>query len=545
MAEKNSSKFENLSPSGFNAVLFLLIALLVFLAFLNRFMTDDAFISFRYASNLASGHGLVFNPGEYVEGYTNFLWTLIIAGAVALGLDPVSFSMALGLACFAVSLFFTYRLGGLLSGGRGLGLLAAALLGANYTFNAYATGGLETPLIACLFVASAFTLFNAMDKDSIRNADMLALGLLLSAAVLTRPDAALLAGFALAVALSSILRAKEPGTRKTRLALCLVLPLAAIGVAYAAWKLATYGSFLPNTFHAKAGGSNMGSGLKYVYAFFLSYLLIPFPFLFVAAIGKLRAGKRRHVLNLGVFIFIWLLYVAWVGGDFMEFRFIAPVIPFIVVLVVWLVYRFAETGPLRLALIMIVLLGPLHHALTWGSFTYLERTQTLRMMDAQLHHESSDWIGIGRTLGEALGENPEIVIATSAAGAIPYYSKLTTIDVLGLTDSFVAHNGGTAGEMAGHRRRAPLSYLNERGTHLLIDHPHMERLGQTAPEGARLEDLVRFVDLREGELPKSSRVLKIPINGSYRLVCLYLKPHPAIERAIDERGWEETGIVVR
>jgi arabinofuranosyltransferase len=33
---------------------------------------DDSFISFRYAQNLAWGHGLVFNPGEQVEGYTNF-----------------------------------------------------------------------------------------------------------------------------------------------------------------------------------------------------------------------------------------------------------------------------------------------------------------------------------------------------------------------------------------------------------------------------------------------------------------------------------------
>ena len=48
------------------------------------FICDDAFISFRYARNLATGHGLVFNPGfERVEGYTNFLWVLMLAGAAA------------------------------------------------------------------------------------------------------------------------------------------------------------------------------------------------------------------------------------------------------------------------------------------------------------------------------------------------------------------------------------------------------------------------------------------------------------------------------
>ena len=53
------------------------------LAWQHRFLQDDAFISFRYARNLATGHGLVWNPGERVEGYTNFLWTLLMAAPAA------------------------------------------------------------------------------------------------------------------------------------------------------------------------------------------------------------------------------------------------------------------------------------------------------------------------------------------------------------------------------------------------------------------------------------------------------------------------------
>ena len=52
------------------------LALLAWLTSVAWFLTDDAFISFRYVRNLLEGHGLVFNPGEYVEGYTNFLWIL-------------------------------------------------------------------------------------------------------------------------------------------------------------------------------------------------------------------------------------------------------------------------------------------------------------------------------------------------------------------------------------------------------------------------------------------------------------------------------------
>jgi len=49
---------------------------------------DDAFISYRYAKHLVEGQGLVFNPGERVEGITNPLFTLLLAGMMAAGLEP-------------------------------------------------------------------------------------------------------------------------------------------------------------------------------------------------------------------------------------------------------------------------------------------------------------------------------------------------------------------------------------------------------------------------------------------------------------------------
>ena len=55
---------------------------------------DDAYISYRYALNFVQGHGLVYNPGEPVEGYTNFLWTVFIAAGMPLGLHPSSTALA-------------------------------------------------------------------------------------------------------------------------------------------------------------------------------------------------------------------------------------------------------------------------------------------------------------------------------------------------------------------------------------------------------------------------------------------------------------------
>jgi hypothetical protein len=52
---------------------------------------EDAYISFRYVENLLDGHGLVYNIGERVEGFTHPLWLLLITPPTALGI-PVRLS---------------------------------------------------------------------------------------------------------------------------------------------------------------------------------------------------------------------------------------------------------------------------------------------------------------------------------------------------------------------------------------------------------------------------------------------------------------------
>src|SRR5689334_9481238 len=66
----------------------------------NRMRLDDAFISYRYAENLVRGRGLVFNPGERVEGYTNFLWVLFSAAAMRIGADSFAATRSLGVASY-------------------------------------------------------------------------------------------------------------------------------------------------------------------------------------------------------------------------------------------------------------------------------------------------------------------------------------------------------------------------------------------------------------------------------------------------------------
>ena len=118
----------------------------------SRWVQDDAYISFRYARNLVEGNGLVFNVGERVEGYTNFLWTLMSAAPLAAGSDdPLPSMHRAGLVLW----FATYGL--LLVFGVGLvsrkvytAPLVAAPLVAHWSFNQWYLSGMETPLVAFL-----------------------------------------------------------------------------------------------------------------------------------------------------------------------------------------------------------------------------------------------------------------------------------------------------------------------------------------------------------------------------------------------------------
>ena len=75
------------------------------LALHSSYTMDDAYISFRYASNLADGVGLVHNPGEYVKGYSNTIWTCLMVLPESLGLTPLYFAKTLGAASFGLVLF--------------------------------------------------------------------------------------------------------------------------------------------------------------------------------------------------------------------------------------------------------------------------------------------------------------------------------------------------------------------------------------------------------------------------------------------------------
>lgn len=505
-----------------------LVVLLIGLAWANRFVQDDAFIAFRYSQHPAEGRGPVFNVGERVEGYTSALWVALTAGAIRLGMDPVAASCALGLAAFAGSLVLTRRLAGLLGLGPAGAWAAVVALGTNYSFCAYATSGLETQLQACLATAAAVLLARAEGGGRWSAHQLLGFSAVATAALLTRLDSVLLMVPAGVLALWSALTS-EPGARAKRLAALVGVPAVVLG-AWFAWKPAYYGSVLPNTFHAEVGGAApLGLGTNYFVLFLVSYGLLPL----VVLAAAVPWPERRRRLALWGGLALWAAYVIGVGGDFMEFRFWMPVLPVLLVLVVGAVWAVGERPAWRAALPVALGLGSVRYYVAAGERTGgVLQIRTLKKL-------VEVWGAAGHALQQAFPDEG-VRIAVAAAGALPYYARLETVDMFGLTDPWVARYGSIAMERAGHRRLAPMAYLLRREAHLFVGHPVVAPANR--PPYSR-ESWMKDMGRDDGPWPPGLRFIEILIGRGRKLVVVQLRPSAEVERAAQRLGWKTYPVV--
>jgi len=148
-------------------------------------LIDDAYISFRYARNLLEGHGLVFNPGERVEGYTNFLWVMLLAGARVLGVGFETASRVLGAGCGLLTVAVLADLAPRADRRPPWSvLLAPALFVAGLVPLMWAVHGLETALFTLLLALAFRADIRGLAEGRIRPASAVWLGL----ASLTRPE---------------------------------------------------------------------------------------------------------------------------------------------------------------------------------------------------------------------------------------------------------------------------------------------------------------------------------------------------------------------
>jgi len=518
---------------------FLLALALLALAYANRFVQDDAFISFRYARHLAEGYGLTWNLNEPpIEGYTNFLWTVLMAVPHRLGLPVIEFSYAAGLLCFLGTLLLTWRVARPILGELPA-LLTLLLLGTNYSFSAYATGGMETQLQALLFMAGVAITLDMQGRGVwLAPRPLLALSAVCGLALLTRLDSAVLLGPLALLAAFNVLRQPAPLARRLAHLLLLGLPAAALVLPWLAWKLAYYGDILPNTYYTKVeSGIPWGRGLHYLTLFVFSYLWLPIIPLMILSARRLDRTMRWLLAPAG----LWLLYLVRIGGDFMEFRMLVPILPVAFIYLVWLFFHAVHNRYARIALVVLVLAGSARHALYFSYSGFNNYVLTIPLLREELGEDRADgWSSLGQTLGQALSRDHTITLATMPAGIIPYYAGLTTVDVWGLNDRWVARHGIWATDQPGHARYAPWEYLLSRDVHLLIGQPLIVPVDLDLDFVLDIAGYEVFhVSLADpGLLPPDARMLEVPLGKTHKAYILYLNPHPRIDALIQAGDWK-------
>ena len=327
------------------------------------FLTDDAFIAFRYASNLLHGWGLVWNPPPFVpvEGYTSFLWVVLLALVWGVtGVAPpesanwISLLFGYGTLVQVFRIFERMSLPEAFRRHR-ITLLGVALLGTvtNRTFLTWLSSGLETSLFNfCVTSWVYYALDAGRDRGRTWVAKVSAVSVLLA---LTRPD-----GLLFCAATALLVGARLQGDRSRGGSLILaMLPLSLVPM-HLIWRRLTYGVWLPNTYYAKVVGAWPESGLRYLLSFVIENGLWVWGLLAVLAV----AGERRRLSSLalaplvvcGALAAHAAYYTFVVGGDHFEYRIYSHLVPLFFVSAVWLSARafgrpIASIGALALLLL--------------------------------------------------------------------------------------------------------------------------------------------------------------------------------------------------
>ena len=460
------------------------------------YVDDDCFVSFRYARNFINGLGLVYNAEERVEGFTNFLWTMLIALGMKLHIDPIAFSTTLGIASFGASLaLFSLMSWNRRGEGRRQILLlplTSLALCLHHDTAAHATSGMETAFFSFL-ISAAFALMLAPG----RRFALPGAGFVFTLAMLTRPDGVVFLGAAILYLLLTDLRA-------VRSSFLLCVPVLLLFVPYWFIRYSYYGFFFPNTFYAKSIDlSYYSQGFEYARLYAVTYpVLFLFPVLCVAAVVRewrrpagagiraaLRSGRPHPVLLAGLFAAAYILFTIRIGGDFMFARFFIPITPFIYFGTERLLHRLTS-GPVFLILAAVLLLGTAFRFDQYGNDVFVGY-----VADEQRYFHTVEPLELSieqaSLLRKHLGDFPVRVGFYAGQLRLIYYldPPFAVECSAGLTDTAIAHQSLAVRGRPGHEKKPTTEYLRQRRVQFYLGPTHPVPAGQIALNAISFDSL--------------------------------------------------------
>jgi hypothetical protein len=505
----------------------------------HRFIGDDAFISFRYARNLVAGNGLVWNPGEAVEGYTNFLWVLVLAAGMGAGFEPERLSAVLGIGSGLGVLALVVGRNVTRYGWRQpLIWLAPAALASSRTFTAWSTGGLETQFFT-LFVLLAMLV---LCEERRRGKDVpWVASCLFAIATLIRPEGALFmaaAGFCFLA--DTVLRG-----RSLKSCALFALPFLAIVGAHFLWRHSYYGYWLPNTFYAKVHGLWWEQSRKFFGHFFADYRLHWFlPLALIPVLVRRRFSDYLWLTAAAVYSG----YVVYIGGDRFEFRFLVAVLPIYYVLVADGLHVAWSALPLRTrghrALAGAATAG-IALGLLLATYQGSNRPEAIRTRDSiaslgVIESYAERRMGEGKYLRDLIvqGVLPEdLRVAVTGSGALPYYTMWPILDIYGLNDATIAHQSVRKRSDVGHEQALPPGYLAEKriavvdSLNRLVHGTDPVRLATRMNRARRIAKAIRIGDAKIG-LDTPARVKCLRIAEDRTMIFVTVVSEPEFQRIL-------------
>jgi arabinofuranosyltransferase len=334
MKNNNAAARNHAIENQYQAIPALTVLLFAFVIVRTAWLSDDAYITFRVVENFVHGYGPVYNLGERVQAYTHPLWFFVISAAYAIVEGLLGrFFLAARLSWTVIVVSIACSVGAVWLFTRGIArtwwAAAAGVLILTFSraFTDYATSGLEealTYLILVWFLARYFSLEERALQFGYRQIGELTL--IASLGVLNRLDTVLLYAPLLAWLLW-----KARSWRAVGYAALGVLPV----IAWEIFSLYYYGFPFPNTYYAKvhtgiAQGVLFWQGLVYYLASFNFDPLTLLVILFVFVLVIMQQAWKFIPLLAG--IFLYLIYILRIGGDFMSGRFFAA--PFLIAVVI-------------------------------------------------------------------------------------------------------------------------------------------------------------------------------------------------------------------
>lgn len=413
------------------------------IALVGDFRVDDAYISFGFAKNLAFGHGLIFSHDVRVEGYTNFLWTVLNALPIRLwpDADPLIAARAMCFASLFCLLLATLRLSRLIAG-PAFAAASVLCLAAWTDLTRAALSGLETVPHAMLLAMGMLAYVRESSGERRHSLWWFVF------AALTRISSIAHVAFTLAFELALRLLGRRLAWKE--LLRWGAPPLACLG-AYFAWRYVYYGLPLPTTYYAKSmvAASDPDRGARYLWDALrdLGALAV----LPVAAVALARACERQRMFLVGAVLFE-AAYVMKVGGDWMPFnRFCIPMAAPVVALFasgmseIWRSSA-AAPRPARAAA------GALAIACTAWVVVHVDShrvdtPQERNKLGSGEHLKRHTYENLYRVrhFFNAILRKPGEVLVTDYGGVVGYYTDASIIEMWGLCNREIALRGTTDG----------------------------------------------------------------------------------------------------